>query len=62
MISGQINLPQENLGKTLFNKVGRNPELAESSRMVLSYADKIYSLGNELDGAVQPAFYTADGF
>ncbi len=52
-ISGQINLLEENLGETLFNKVGRNLELTESGRLVLSYADEIFSLGSELEEALR---------
>lgn len=52
-ISGQINLLEENLGEALFNKVGRNLELTESGRLVLSYADEIFSLGSELEEALR---------
>jgi LysR family transcriptional regulator, transcriptional activator of nhaA len=52
-ISGQINLLEEHLGESLFNKVGRNLELTETGRMVLSYADEIFSLGSELEEALQ---------
>jgi LysR family transcriptional activator of nhaA len=51
-ISGQINLLEEHLGESLFNKVGRNLELTETGRMVLSYADEIFSLGSELEEAL----------
>jgi LysR family transcriptional activator of nhaA len=51
-ISGQINLLEDNLGETLFNKVGRNLELTETGRLVLSYADEIFSLGSELEEAL----------
>lgn len=52
-ISGQINLLEEQLGTMLFAKSGRNLELTESGRLVLSYADEIFSLGNELEDAVR---------
>jgi LysR family transcriptional activator of nhaA len=48
-ISGQINLLEENLGEALFTRVGRNLELTETGRLVLSYADEIFSLGSELE-------------
>lgn len=48
-ISGQLSLLQENLGVDLFTKVGRNLELTEVGRLVLSYADEIFSLGGELE-------------
>jgi len=51
-ISGQINLLEETLGETLFTKVGRNLELTETGRLVLSYADEIFSLGGELEDAL----------
>ncbi len=51
-ISGQISLLEEQLGEALFNKVGRNLELTETGRLVLSYADEIFALGGELEEAV----------
>ncbi len=52
-ISGQISLLEEQLGQPLFKKAGRNLELTETGRMVLSYADEIFSLGGELEDAVR---------
>lgn len=52
-ISGQISLLEEQLGEALFNKVGRNLKLTETGRLVLSYADEIFSLGNELQDMVR---------
>ena len=54
-ISGQISLLEEQLGKDLFNKVGRSLELTDTGRMVLSYADEIFSLGSELEQSVRIA-------
>lgn len=51
-ISGQISLLEDSLGEPLFKKVGRNLELTEIGRVVLSYADEIFSLGGELEDAV----------
>ncbi|MDH5600723.1 MAG: transcriptional activator NhaR, partial [Gammaproteobacteria bacterium] len=48
-ISGQLSLLEDNIGETLFNRVGRNLELTESGRLVLSYAEEIFSLGGELE-------------
>lgn len=48
-ISGQLSLLEENLGESLFTRVGRNLELTETGRLVQSYADEIFSLGNELE-------------
>ena len=47
-ISGQLSLLEESLGSALFNRVGRNLALTETGRLVLSYADEIFSLGGEL--------------
>lgn len=54
-ISGQISLLEEQLGKPLFAKVGRNLELTDNGRIVLSYADEIFSLGSELEQSVRAA-------
>jgi LysR family transcriptional activator of nhaA len=48
-ISGQLSLLEEHLDVLLFNRVGRNLELTETGRVVLSYADEIFSLGGELE-------------
>ncbi len=48
-ISGQLSLLEEYLGVTLFARVGRNLELTETGRLVLSYADEIFSLGGEME-------------
>lgn len=52
-ISGQINLLEEQLGEALFTKSGRNLELTETGRLVLSYADEIFSLGSEMEEVVR---------
>jgi LysR family transcriptional activator of nhaA len=52
-ISGQISVLEESLGEALFSKAGRNLELTETGRLVLSYADEIFSLGGELEEAVR---------
>ena len=51
-ISAQISLLEDSLGEALFSKAGRNLELTETGRLVLSYADEIFSLGGELEDAV----------
>ena len=48
-ISGQLSLLEEYLGISLFSRVGRNLALTETGRLVLSYADEIFSLGGELE-------------
>jgi hypothetical protein len=39
-ICGQLSLLEEHLGEALFTRVGRNLELTETGRLVLSYADE----------------------
>lgn len=51
-ISGQLSLLEEYVGVDLFTRVGRNLELTETGRLVLSYADEIFSLGGELEEAI----------
>ena len=51
-ISGQLSLLEKYLGVDLFTRVGRNLELTETGRLVLSYADEIFSLGGELEEAI----------
>jgi LysR family transcriptional activator of nhaA len=51
-ISGQLSLLEEYLGVDLFTRAGRNLELTETGRLVLSYADEIFSLGGELEEAI----------
>ena len=52
-ISAQLTLFEELHGEKLFLKNGRNLELSESGRMVLSYAEEIFSLGQELEEVLQ---------
>jgi len=51
-ISGQLSLLEEQLGTALFNRVGRNLEITETGRLVLSYAEEIFSLGGELEEVI----------
>ncbi len=52
-ISGQLSLLEGNLGESLFSRVGRHLELTEAGRLVLSYAEDIFSLGGELEEMLQ---------
>jgi LysR family transcriptional activator of nhaA len=52
-ISGQIGLLENSIGEALFSKAGRNLELTETGRLVLGYADEIFSLGGELEEALR---------
>lgn len=48
-ISGQLSAFEEALGHKLFMRAGRRLELTEAGRMVLSYADEIFTVGEELE-------------
>ncbi|PHS69301.1 MAG: transcriptional activator NhaR [Methylophaga sp.] len=48
-ISGQLSLLEENLGIDLFTRVGRNLEITDTGKLVLSYAEEIFALGSELE-------------
>ncbi|MDH5443998.1 MAG: transcriptional activator NhaR [Gammaproteobacteria bacterium] len=52
-ISGQLGLLEDQLGEALFQRVGRNLQLTEFGRLVLSYADEIFSLTGELEEVVR---------
>lgn len=52
-LSGQINQLEERLGKPLLRKVGRNVEPTEAGRMVMHYADEIFTLGQEMEDALR---------
>jgi LysR family transcriptional regulator, transcriptional activator of nhaA len=51
-ISGQLSQLEKILGVELFSRVGRNLELTETGRVILSYANEIFSLGNELEEVI----------
>jgi len=51
-ISGQLSLLEKYLGVDLFTRVGRKLELTEPGRLVLSYADEIFSLGGEMEEVI----------
>ncbi|MFM9835150.1 MAG: transcriptional activator NhaR [Methylophilaceae bacterium] len=48
-ISGQLTLFESILGEPLFNRVGKRLELTDKGKVVLSYADEIFSIGKELE-------------
>lgn len=52
-ISGQIRRLEEVLGHKLFDRVGRNLVLTDVGRRVFRYADEIFSLGQDLLGAMK---------
>ena len=54
-LSAQIKLLEERLGCALFRKSGRKLELTEQGRTALGYADQIFALSAELEGAIGKA-------
>ena len=52
-ISGQVSLFEDVLGYKLFIRVGRRLELTDAGRVALSYADEIFTLGEELEGVLR---------
>jgi len=52
-ISGQLSAFEGALGHKLFARAGRRLELTEAGRMVLSYADEIFTVGEELEEALR---------
>lgn len=51
-ISGQLTEFEERLGVELFRRSGRNRELTETGRRILSYAEEIFAISNELIDAL----------
>lgn len=47
-ISGQLSEFSENMGVELFRRSGRNLELTDAGRRILSYAEEIFAIGDEL--------------
>lgn len=54
-LSTQIKLLEEHLGQKLFRRSGRHLALTEMGSVVLGYADGIFALGAELEGAARQA-------
>ena len=52
-VSGQLTLFENVLGYKLFTRVGRRLELSDAGRVLLSYADEIFTLGEELQGVIR---------
>ncbi len=51
-ISAQLGSLEKTLGGKLFNRVGRNLEPTEMGHMVFSYADKIFTIGQEMMNSI----------
>ncbi|HMV05431.1 MAG TPA: transcriptional activator NhaR [Accumulibacter sp.] len=47
-ISGQLRELEQTLGVELFHRIGRGLEVTDAGRRILSYADEIFALGDEL--------------
>ena len=47
-ISGQLSELEESLGADLFRRAGRGLELTDTGQRILSYAEEIFALGEEL--------------
>jgi LysR family transcriptional activator of nhaA len=52
-LSGQIRTLENSLGEKLFQRAGRGLRLTEMGRVVSSYADEIFALGQELQESVK---------
>ena len=52
-ISAQIRTLEKNFGHKLFRQVGRRLQLTETGQLVYRYANDIFSLGEELQHAVE---------
>lgn len=52
-LSGQIRLLEERLGQRLLRKAGRGVEPTATGRLVMQYADEIFTLGGELEEALR---------
>ncbi len=58
-ISGQLSEFADTLGVELFRKAGRSLELTDMGRRILSYADDIFSTGDELLDVVRDKAHSA---
>ena len=52
-ISGQLRELEEQLNAKLFEKSGRNLALTDTGRLVFSYADEMFRLGDELQDVLE---------
>ncbi len=49
-VSGQLTYFEDLLGYKLFNRIGHRLELSDAGRVIFDYAEKIFALGEELEG------------
>ncbi|MGF7132742.1 LysR family transcriptional activator of nhaA [Paraburkholderia sp. EB58] len=52
-LSGQIKLLEERLGCRLFERQGRNIRLTDAGQIAVGYAEDIFLLGSQLEGALK---------
>jgi LysR family transcriptional regulator, transcriptional activator of nhaA len=52
-LSGQIKVLEARLGCRLLERAGRNVQLTEAGRIAAGYAEEIFLLGEELEGALK---------
>ena len=52
-ISGQLRELEEQVDAKLFQKSGRNLVLTDTGRLVFSYADEMFRLGDELQDVIE---------
>ena len=52
-VSAQLKALEEALGEKLFRRAGRGLALTDTGKLVFRYADEIFSLGQEMMGALQ---------
>ena len=52
-LSGQIKLLEERLGCRLFERQGRNIQLTDAGHVAVGYAEEIFLLGSQLEGALK---------
>lgn len=52
-LSGQIRLLEDRLGTALFSRRGRTLELTDAGRLVMAYADEMFSLSAELERVIR---------
>ena len=52
-VSAQVKALEEALGENLFRRAGRGLALTDTGKLVFRYADEIFSLGQEMMGALQ---------
>lgn len=52
-ISGQLRVLEDSIDADLFDKSGRNLVMSETGRLVFSYADEMFRLGDELQDLLE---------